>query len=296
MPQNRVAVTHMGAIAGELLASDQSASMMGVSSRGIFLRLQASWVLFLSYEQYRGPLTLNLGSERRGVSWPKQGAALYTYSGRKCILSTDLEIDYGVAESWQAPQLPGGLLSNEQSREVLQQIIAELSRLGKTSALAGHLPGLLSRAVGEDMPGETVSEMLAALRQAMDGQDAARIVAAVQPLLGMGAGLTPSGDDLALGLVLALNRWGHVLAPNLHVSALSQEVVRQAYTSTTLLSANLIECACWGQADERLIIALDGILSGSYDPALCAASLASWGNTSGIDALVGMGLALANIA
>jgi len=292
MPLRRLAATHIGAIARELLAVDRSASVMGVSSRGIFLHLAAGWVLFLSYERYRGPLTLNLGSERRGVSRLRQGAALQILSGRKCILSTDLEINYGAAESWQAPQLPGGLLSNEKSREVLQQIIAELSRMGKTSPLAGQLPGLHSRAEGEDMPGEAVSDMLAALRRVWDGQDASQIAAAVQPLLGMGAGLTPSGDDLAIGFLLALNRWGHVLAPELNLNLLNQGIISRAYESTTLLSANLIECASQGQADERLILGLDGMLSGEFDPGACAASLASWGNTSGIDALVGMALAI----
>ena len=292
MPFRRVAATHIGAIARWLLAVDRSASVMGVSSRGIFLHLAAGWVLFLSYERYRGPLTLNLEAGRRGVSRLRQGAALQILSGRKCILSTDLEIDYGVAESWQAPQLPGVLLSNEKSREVLQQIIAELSRMGKTSPLAGQLSGLHSRAEGEEMPGEAVSDMLAALRRVWDGQDAAQIAAAAQPLLGMGAGLTPSGDDLATGFLLALNRWGHVLAPELNLNLLNQGIISGAYESTTLLSANLIECASQGQADERLILGLDGMLSGEYDPEACAASLASWGNTSGIDALVGMALAI----
>jgi hypothetical protein len=146
--------------------------------------------------------------------------------------------------------------------------------------------------MGEDMPGEAVSDILAALRLALDGQEAARIAAAIQPLLGMGAGLTPSGDDLALGLLLALNRWGQTLAPGLDLKLLNREIVRGAYERTTMLSANLIDCASRGQADERLIVGLDGILSGEYDPGMCASSLAGWGNNSGVDALVGMGLAM----
>jgi hypothetical protein len=59
---------------------------------------------------------------------------------------------------------------------------------------------------------------------------------------------------------------------------------------TTTVSANLIDCAARGQADERLIRALDGIETGELSALECAHALGSWGNTSGLDALIGMGL------
>jgi hypothetical protein len=139
---------------------------------------------------------------------------------------------------------------------------------------------------------KTAFSQLTALRQAWLSQDVTMIAASMLPLLGMGAGLTPSGDDLALGFLLALNRWGGVLAPGLDLKSLNLEIVQGAYERTTTLSANLIDCASQGQADERLILGLDGLLSEAYGPAICAASLAGWGNSSGVDALVGMGLAM----
>jgi hypothetical protein len=60
---------------------------------------------------------------------------------------------------------------------------------------------------------------------------------------------------------------------------------------TATLSANLIECASLGQADERLTGALDGLLSGAVDPDRIAASLAGWGSSSGAGVLAGMWLA-----
>jgi hypothetical protein len=59
-----------------------------------------------------------------------------------------------------------------------------------------------------------------------------------------------------------------------------------------LLSANLIECAAQGQANERLILSLDGMITGVPDAERCAGLLAGWGNTSGLDALVGMGVVI----
>jgi len=111
-------------------------------------------------------------------------------------------------------------------------------------------------------------------------------------MLGQGTGLTPAGDDVILGCLLALSRWGHILSPYLDLQALQQPLISQAYRQTTLLSANLIECAASGQADERLLLALDGIFTGQPSTEQCAALLLGWGNSSGCDALVGMGIAI----
>lgn len=265
---------------------------MGVSSRGVFLRLPGGWVLFLSFEQYRGPLTLNLVTEGGGEWQWQTGADLQIYPGRLSFPETGLEVDFRKAVGWQPPDLPGDLLTTEQRRQRLDSTLLLLAEMQKISPLADLLQTMLS-------PGRQLSErqqttfvQLAAVHRACFNQQAAMIAASVISFLGMGAGLTPSGDDLALGLLLALNRWGHILAPGLDLKLLNQEIVREAYQLTTLLSANLIDCASRGQADERLISGLDGLLTQENDPQACAAALAGWGNTSGIDALAGMALAI----
>jgi len=118
------------------------------------------------------------------------------------------------------------------------------------------------------------------------------LLPALLSMLGQGTGLTPAGDDVILGCLLALSRWGQILSPNLDFQALQQPLISQAYRQTTLLSANLIECAASGQADERLLLALDGIFTGQPSTEQCAALLLGWGNSSGCDALVGMGIAI----
>ncbi|MHB9033822.1 MAG: oxamate carbamoyltransferase subunit AllH family protein, partial [Anaerolineae bacterium] len=100
-----------------------------------------------------------------------------------------------------------------------------------------------------------------------------------------------SGDDLISGLLLTYNRYQEVLKPPFSLANLNSAILESAYMKTTKLSANLIECASLGQADERLISALDGILAGTTHTARCADLIISWGSSSGCDALVGMALA-----
>jgi hypothetical protein len=113
-------------------------------------------------------------------------------------------------------------------------------------------------------------------------------------LLGAGDGLTPSGDDFVIGLLLTLKRWGNLLLPGQDLQTLTKTVVDAAYKKTTLLSANLIECAALGQADERLIAALDWLMSDISQESSCLDEMLGWGNSSGSDVFVGfvVGLSL----
>ncbi|MBM3146084.1 MAG: DUF2877 domain-containing protein, partial [Chloroflexi bacterium] len=68
----------------------------------------------------------------------------------------------------------------------------------------------------------------------------------------------------------------------------NEQVIQAAYAKTTTLSANLIECAAQGLADERLIAALDYLMAGLGDEREMIHGLLDWGSSSGVDALVGM--------
>jgi hypothetical protein len=104
--------------------------------------------------------------------------------------------------------------------------------------------------------------------------------------------LTPSGDDLVIGLLLSLNRCRDAVWPREDRHKLNRQVVAAAYRNTTTLSANLIECAALGQADERLINAVDSIAYGVVRGPQVVDDLLGWGNSSGVDALAGMAIVL----
>lgn len=281
-----ISTTWMGGIASRELRRASQASVLGVTSRGCFLQTVPRRVIFLSLESWRGPLTLNLSAEYNVLSMLESGLPARIATDCVYFPTVAERIYLDRAEVWHAPPLPPAPLLPEQRRERLCSVVDEGRSVGKVSMLH-ELPSNLL-----DCEGQETSQLLVGLREALLERRISAILAAAEPVLGLGAGLTPSGDDLVTGLMLALNRWGQVLAPGLDLGTLNQEIARLAYEKTTLLSANLIDCACQGGADERLILGLDGIISGAYDLTSCASSLAGWGNTSGMDALAGMALAL----
>jgi hypothetical protein len=108
----------------------------------------------------------------------------------------------------------------------------------------------------------------------------AGLSAAARRLAGLGAGLTPAGDDLLAGAML--RAWLDGPLPD----AFCQAVVDGAAERTTLLSAALLRAAARGECSaawHRLLADLDS--GAPLGPAVDA--VLAYGHTSGADALAG---------
>ncbi len=282
----KIKVSHIGSIAQGLHTHAQAASVIGVTSRGVFLHLASRWVIYLSNEAQRGPLTLNCTGQG-DLFQPITHSEKAEISPGKIIFPTSgMVIDTNQALPWQAPALPDALLTPDERMEKLRLVA------GLVHTRQPAIPIVAGFAQQTTAPVHALTPQIEDLQGALAERQRTGIVSNLAGFFGLGSGLTPSGDDLVMGFLLALQRWGHVLAPELEVEELTRHLLPLAYQKTTTLSANLLECASLGQADERLLLALDGIMTANPDPPTCAAALAAWGNTSGHDALVGMALCI----
>jgi Protein of unknown function (DUF2877) len=99
-------------------------------------------------------------------------------------------------------------------------------------------------------------------------------------LIGLGPGLTPSGDDFLIGALAALDALHQT---DIH-AALGRAVLAAA-ARTTPLSASLLRAAAAGHVGESLHMMVAALVTGDADAAVEAA--ASIGHTSGWDALAG---------
>lgn len=281
----------IGGIAGELLSREQQAFVLGDTSRGLFLRLDCGWVVFLSLEHYRGPLTINLEAGARRLQPAGRGVTAHITHQGITFDKTGLFIDARQAVRWTSPARPEHTLTAGERKARLSSVIQQALSYNP----AGGLREALQLLSTQDLPDRSSDPILQSqidLRSALTSRLASSAAGAGAPLLGLGRGLTPSGDDLLAGVLLALSRWGDLLAPGLDTQQLNATIIRQAYQKTSTLSANLIDCAARGEADERLLAALDGLISGEPDAAACARALAAWGSSSGLDTLAGMALVL----
>lgn len=136
-----------------------------------------------------------------------------------------------------------------------------------------------------DLP--TAGPALEALDTALRAGDRGSAAHAARGLIGLGPGLTPSGDDALAGSECALHAAGHPMAGFL------QSALADVETRTTTVSVALLRHAARGAAAERVHRLLDGLLArdpAALGPAIDAA--VRYGGTSGSDLLVGVLLCL----
>jgi Protein of unknown function (DUF2877) len=108
---------------------------------------------------------------------------------------------------------------------------------------------------------------------------------AVNGLVGLGPGLTPSGDDFLMGALAVLDALGQT---NIH-TALAQAIVAAA-GRTSPVSASLLRAAAAGHGGENLHTMVAALVTGDADGAIAVA--ARIGHTSGFDALAGAAVLL----
>ena len=107
---------------------------------------------------------------------------------------------------------------------------------------------------------------------------------AIAALIGLGPGLTPSGDDFLGGVLAALHYLGHAEVAD----RLAHLVLPIAAENTSLISAAYLRAAAAGEVAKVLYDTLDAVLAGdnaSLERQLDA--IGAVGHTSGWDALAG---------
>ena len=109
-------------------------------------------------------------------------------------------------------------------------------------------------------------------------------------LIGLGPGLTPSGDDFICGLMIALHYLGFADA----AGKISAAVLPIAFRETNLVSSQFLRCAASGHASSALFDVLDAILTcrGLEEKLNVVHAI---GHTSGWDSLAGAALVCAAI-
>jgi hypothetical protein len=281
----------IGSMASAVLSSEKSATIFSVTSVGIFLLSPNNRMVFLSFENYRGPLTAILSGGKSLFPTLTQKGMVSISRDRILFLDSGIRIAAYKAKTWN-PTLPTNKPLQHNERTILiRQLALDVYQRKSNAGMSKILPFL----VGFYQGAETLDEPLIWLAEAIDRikdqlahRDWNALTETLISLLGMGMGLTPSGDDFIIGLLLSLNRWKSVFQPGPELSAINVNIVAAAYRKTTTLSANLIESATLGLADERLIQAVDFLVIGEGHQNNILQGILRWGNSSGVDAFAGM--------
>jgi hypothetical protein len=102
-------------------------------------------------------------------------------------------------------------------------------------------------------------------------------------LIGLGPGLTPSGDDYVAGMLVALRECGRAVQAN----SLWRWLAPRLEQGTSAISAAHLGAAAAGEAHEALHVCLEKLLLGTDDWEAALTNLDAVGHCSGWDGLAG---------
>jgi len=291
----KININHIGFFAKQVLDRPERALVSGIASRGIYLQPKNDWTLYLSQENFCGPLTLNLEDESARLNKINAGCVVQ-YNPQEINFPDDnITISLEGSNIWHPPQI------DKEYKFLPEHLDSIHSHINQITPENPYLP-LLSKNP-ENIPGVAViGERILNFQNSLITGNLERISEGAIKLLGLGPGLTPLGDDFLLGVLLTLNRWGHVLSipqskaqkdkpisyPSHLVNNLNQIILENTQLKTTRISSALLACAVEGAADERLLKVLDGLCCGEEITQNDVRNLLRWGNSSGITVLAGI--------
>jgi Protein of unknown function (DUF2877) len=248
----------------------QPARVVAAFDRAVYLLLENGWLLpVLGRDALRLPGSLVLAADggAAGLGAVVAGSPAYVGGGRVEVAGLALT----AGRIWRCPPTPP-VDDHRRLPERLARLAGRLARV----RLDG--PGGLVRAA---------TDLEEALRTGLPGTDEDQ---AVRALVGLGPGLTPSGDDVLAGALVALRRLrvpGSDALPLGDTTDRLAAAVRRSSERTTALSRTLLAHAARGDAIPPVLDLLHGLAIGSDTDRPLGALLAV-GHTSGRDLAHGM--------
>ncbi|HJU23172.1 MAG TPA: DUF2877 domain-containing protein [Casimicrobiaceae bacterium] len=276
-----VVIVTVGSRAAEALRAHERGHVFAVFERSFYVRFGDDLVCF-------GPLALRAGPlnalyEGR-MSWPERGLAPdvgVVRDGTSLRIDERVRVDFADAQPWTPPVGPRAI-----DCAILRAGLDRLAACVARRAPGGFGSLLCARRAKNDPLLDASAPAIVSLRAWLSASLANRDEPPpdVDALIGLGGGLTPSGDDYLCGLMTALNYFGHGSI----ASRLAGVVLPIARHETNLVSQAYLRCASAGEASIVLFDVLECLLD-AEQPALDERldAVDAVGHTSGWDCLAG---------
>jgi hypothetical protein len=242
----------------------------------------------------RGPLNIVLAADHAELSGIADGGTGVRFKGDFLFIDDKVRVALQGAELYRSPQR---FQRRPLRRDLIRRNVIKAQELiistGRMDGL-GHLvpiPTSVRQAGAVSNPFVTQARPpILLLMQMFSEGNMAGAVGAAKDLIGLGIGLTPSGDDVLSGLLVALvlgSKNGVTRSPI--IGGLAERVARAAAGRTTPLSQNCLQMASQGKANEAVVQFVDELYTGPVgDVRRSLADLIGFGATSGTDIAAGV--------
>ena len=280
-----VPILRAGVLAQEFCRSVARANVEAVFERCFYLRSGDEFICVGKPAVGISALTL-IGS----IGRPSDFGARPGQSALVCdgyiLIGNSIRLAVRQAELWRTPPWPGSPPPNR-----LLATCAELVRRTAIDApeegLARHISGMPETCGPQSTFARIARPRIARFERWLIGVLASghahtmTTEGAIEGLIGLGPGLTPSGDDFLVGALALLDALGERDAH----TALASAMTNHLRALTTPLSACFLKVAAAGHVGEALHRAVSSVVTGDVDAAVLAAE--KIGHSSGWDMMAG---------
>lgn len=288
LPITRVQAISISKGVRNFLAQPRSGTLIATFERSCYLDLDGSIVALVSPPLLNGPLNIVVGPPgdfsfqqwRIGMTARADPSSLQLEDG--------IEIDLARAHIWDATLMPWDEVEAATLRTSLDIVRRTVLQEAPEGSFAHYLPGSGERGSGADPLRYRAHDGMTQLQAGLRERAQQDVAGGARKLAGLGPGLTPSGDDVLVGALVALTVW-----PPSNLAGFRQAIVDAVPGHTTRISTAYLEAAARGEASEawhRLLAVLPQTDRGEVVAA--ARRLMAFGETSGADMLSGFLLAV----
>jgi len=290
----RLRILSVGVYAARFIKAHRTARIAAIFERSLHLTAGEDVLCLGGKSLGNGPINAILDVSTC-VDWIGRAGKVANQSAidNTCLNIGDLDLDASEAATWQPPPWPADL-SRTSMLAGLDAVLDVARRYAPSDGLARLSLGLSPPEHAATAVERVAAPHLHALIEWLDARLAAQSsdtigTAAPTGLLGLGPGLTPSGDDVLCGVLVALR----AVARQDAAAELAQAIARDAPERTTLLSRAFLRAAAEGHASELLHETVAALVENArQDLPRLILRLGGIGHTSGWDALAGAVLAI----
>ena len=127
--QHVLTCASIGLLASQALSTAQDAQITGTTSKGVFIKTSGKWLVFLAFEQFKGPLTITLEKFDPLLQRIPGGSTVRIASHSIFIPDPAVTINLEGSSVWQPPPPAARVLDrsewNENMRLVAKEILAK---------------------------------------------------------------------------------------------------------------------------------------------------------------------------
>lgn len=285
-------VTQIGGLAQGALVPGSSGKVTGITSKGIFLDAERR-ILFLTTADYKSPYNLQLPELASMVERLQVGDAWKVLDRSILFMDEELRVDINNAMVWCPEPLTVIETDSQYQYKHMQEVVNQIYHQDPAKGWAFLVPSRPQNSLEA-----AIIRMTSEFTSSYNKADLDGCLAASRPILGLGGGLTPSGDDWLAGFILLHARRNQATGtPSDFQVAYNKALIPLAFERTTSISANRIEAACNGWAEELFIKVADRLFTQSVNISEAdLQTIVNFGHSSGVDTCMGIWAGLKTLA